>query len=99
MVAIVWLISVITNILNPIGMISACFLMAEEGFDLFIVPAIIGIIGIVYGFATFNFNVSPRMFWIKSSVALFDMRVGAALGYGLTFFNSTVAIMVLFELI
>lgn len=97
MTALVWIISVITNFLNPIGMIATCLLLAEGEVDMFILPLIMGGVGVIYGFATFEYGIAPRMFWVKSKVSLFDMRVGAALGYGLQFLNSTVAIIVLTE--
>lgn len=95
MVALVWIISVLTNILNPIGLFAFFMYLSEGDTDLFILPLIMGGIGLVYGFATFGFNVAPRMFWVKSKVGIFDMRVGAAFGYGLAFFNSVLAIMLL----
>lgn len=97
MIAIVWLISIITNILNPIGLVATGLLFGSGEVDLsfFIFPLIMGVVGLIYGFATFEFGIAPRMFWVKSRVSLFDMRVGAALGYFLSFFNSVVAIQAL----
>lgn len=97
MIVLVWIISLITNILNPIGLIAACFLLAEGDMDMFLLPLIMGGVGLIYGFLTWGYGIAPRMFWVKSSLSLFDLRVGAALGYGLQFLTSTVAIMMLFE--
>lgn len=98
MVAIVWLISTITNILNPIGLILFCiWLVPELGFSAAILPLIVGVVGLVFGFVTFSYEVAPRMFWVKGKVGIFDMRMGAAFGYFISFFNSTVALMCLFE--
>ena len=91
-------ISIATNILNPIGMISFCFLLGEGGFD-FTLPLIIGGIGFVYGLLTWGFTVPPRLlFWTGSLLGLFEMRLGSAIGSGITFFNSTIAIIVLSDL-
>ena len=58
-----------------------------------------GGIGFVYGLLTWGFTVPPRLlFWTGSLFGLFEMRLGAAIGNGITFFNSTIAIIVLSEL-
>lgn len=91
-------ISIVTNILNPIGMISFCFLLGEGGLD-FTLPLIIGGIGFVYGLLTWGFTVPPRLlFWTGSLFGLFEMRLGSAIGSGITFFNSTIAITALSDL-
>lgn len=47
LILLMWAISIVTNILNPIGMISFCFLLGEGDLD-FTLPLIIGGIGFVY---------------------------------------------------
>ncbi len=98
LILLMWAISIVTNILNPIGMISFCFLLGEGGLD-FTLPLIIGGIGFVYGLLTWGFTVPPRLlFWTGSLFGLFEMRLGSAIGNGITFFNSTIAIIVLSDL-
>lgn len=99
MIALVWIISKITNLLNPIGLIATCLLVADGEIDMFIVPLIMGIVGMIYGFLSFEYDIAPRMFWVKSRLGIADMRVGATLGYGMSFFNSTVAIIALVDFI
>lgn len=98
MVALLWIISVLTNILNPIGLISACFMLSEGDTEIFSFPIVMGVIGIVFGFLAWGYTVAPRMFWVSSRLGLFENRIGCALGYGLSFFNSTVAVMVLMDM-
>jgi len=92
MIVIVWIITKLTNLLAPIGLIATCFLAAEGEGELFIVPAILAAVGLVYGMFSWRYEVAPRMFWVKSKLELFDNRVGCAIGSALTFFCSTVAI-------
>lgn len=98
MTALVWLVSFITNLLNPIGLIIACLLFCSGVVDLsfFIFPLIMGIVGFIFGFATFSYDAAPRLFWIKSRVGIFDLTIGRAFGYLISFFSSTVAIMAIF---
>lgn len=95
MIVLVWIITTITNLLTPIGLISTCFLAAEGDGDMFILPAILAAVGLVYGIFSWNYEVAPRMFWVKSKLELFENRVGCAIGSALTFFCSTVAIEVI----
>lgn len=89
------IITKITNILNPIGMIIA--LLAGD-LD-FVIPLVCGIIGCVYGFLTWGYTVPPRvLFWTESPLGLTNMRLGSTIGSGITFFNSAVAIMALLEM-
>lgn len=53
LILLMWAISIVTNILNPIGMISFCFLLGEGDLD-FTLPLIIGGIGFVYGLLTWD---------------------------------------------
>lgn len=95
MTALVWLIGLITNILNPIGMVLAIFALSLGDWDIYLVPLIFGVDGLIYGFWAWNYEVAPRMFWIKSRTELFDSRVGCAIGYFISFFNSAMVVMVL----
>ena len=98
LILLMWAISIVTNILNPIGMISFCFLLGEGDLD-FTFPLISGGIGFVYGLLTWGFTVPPRLLlWTGSLFGLFEMRLGSAIGSGITFFNSTIAIIVLSDL-
>jgi len=90
--AITWIVTKICNLLNPLGLL-AFLLMAlmciEGGFWLpLIVPAIFGIIGLIFGIFCWDETLAPRMFWVKSRTDIFEKKVGAAIGYMLGCFNS-----------
>ena len=92
------IITKITNILNPIGMIIALLLFGAGDLD-FVIPLVCGIIGCVYGFLTWGYTVPPRvLFWTESPLGLTNMRLGSTITSGITFFNSAVAIMALLEM-
>ena len=92
------IITIVTNILNPIGMIAALFLFGEGELN-FVLPLIFGIIGCVYGFLTWGYTVPPRvLFWTESPLGLTNMRLGSTISSGITFFNSTVAVMLFIEM-
>lgn len=88
-----WIISKLTNLLCPIGIIIALCLFLDAGeFSMWIAPICAAVLGLIFGFVSWQYDVAPRMFWVKSRFELFDSRVGAALGSAVTFFFSGVSI-------
>lgn len=97
--AIAWLVSLIVNIVNPIGMLACCFMVADGLFEALIVPACIAPLGFIFGIFCWKENVAPRMFWVKSRTELFDSRVKSAFGYMFSFFNCACAVVALLMII
>lgn len=80
----------IINILSPIITIFGCLILLF-GFRIietwmWVVCGISAVVGLIFGFAIWHYNVPPRWFWAKSKMELLDNRVIVALRYAFIFF-------------
>lgn len=88
MVALIWIINVLTSIAFVIGVPGLFYAMSQIGdLEAWFWWVSLGcfVPGIIFGILAWHYDVPPRWYWTKSQIDLFDNAVGYAISCGIRF--------------
>lgn len=86
MIVLVYIFNILSPIITIFGGLILLFGFQLIETWLWVLCGISAVVGLIFGFATWHYDVPPRWFWVKSEMEMLDNRVFVALKYAVTFF-------------